>query len=234
MHAYDQLELAYQRLTRRTSQLDWLAGWGHPDQLVAAIRDHHTSPAASDDTLRRLIVAAASYPDALTIALHALAPALRARLGRAVTDEYRNDALTDLAFVLLDGRRLERAQLAHRLVNRAHNRAYQAARRLVSRGTVHPVEVVPTDPDRLTERLMSGDPTDQIVDRVDLARFHHAVKQAIDDGHISATAWDTFRRHRLERAVNPAAPACTGSERVVAGRLERRLRPLIETCLHAA
>jgi len=34
--------------------------------------------------------------------MYALAPRLRIRLGRAVTDEYRHDVLTDLALVLLD------------------------------------------------------------------------------------------------------------------------------------
>lgn len=234
MHAYDTLELAYRRLARRAPLLDWLTAFGTPDDVVAVIRNHRPDPTRSDDTLRQLIALTAEHPDALTVALHALAPALRARIGRAITDEYRADALTDLAFVLLDGHALDRPGLAHRLVNRAHNRTYQTALRVVSRGTVNPIQMVPTDPDRLVTRGQMGDFADQVADRVDLQRFRGAVRDAIADGRLSQTAWDAYERHRLARALDLGTRACNGSERVIAGRAERKLRPLIEMCLHAA
>ncbi|MEZ5246043.1 MAG: hypothetical protein R2707_13170 [Acidimicrobiales bacterium] len=50
----------------------------------------------------------------MIVASFALVPLLRARLGRAVTDEYRNDALTELTIVLLDAPTVG-AHLARRL-----------------------------------------------------------------------------------------------------------------------
>jgi hypothetical protein len=67
------------------------------DEIVTAIRDDHPDPSRSDTILRGLLVTDHAQRDASTVVLHALAPALRSRLGRAITDEYRSDALTDPA-----------------------------------------------------------------------------------------------------------------------------------------
>ena len=103
MNVFRQLDTTYQHLTTRPRPA-WLAAItsGGYDDVVAAIRDDRPNTATSDSTLRALLAIARHQPDALTVAMHALAPRLRARLARSVTDDYRADALTDLTIVLLD------------------------------------------------------------------------------------------------------------------------------------
>jgi hypothetical protein len=113
MNPYRNLDTAYRHLALRSTPPAWQSELGDLDGIVTAIRHDHPDPTASDTMLRRLLAVGRAEPDALTVALYALAPALRARIGRAVTDEYRADALTDLAFVLLDSA-LDRPRLAHR------------------------------------------------------------------------------------------------------------------------
>lgn len=234
MNPYRNLDTAYRHLALRSTPPAWQSELGDLDGIVTAIRHDHPDPTASDTMLRRLLAVGRAEPDALTVALYALAPALRARIGRAVTDEYRADALTDLAFVLLDSA-LDRPRLAHRLVNRAHNRAYKAAARVTRRGVVRPVTIAPHDPEQLAH-LHSSTPdiADTVAAHLDLARFHTAVHQAIAAGELSPTTWAAYRDHRLRRAVDPTAPVCNGVERKLATRAGARLQPLIDTHLHAA
>lgn len=235
MNLYRQLSVAHQQLNTRQPRPGWHRDLGDLDDIVAAIRDDHPDPAASDTVLRRLLTVSRREPDALTVVLYALAPRLLARIGRAVTDEYRSDALADLAFVLLDSP-LDRAGLAHRLVNRAHNRTYKAAVRTHQRGVVHPVTITPQDPDRLLRRHETAGPdmVDTVVRRIDLTRFHAAVQDALTTGTLSPAAWAAYRDHRLRRAVDPAAPVCNGTQRTTALRAAGQLQPLIDIYLHAA
>lgn len=238
MNLYRTLDAHYARLARRTPPAAWRTGCATHDEIVTVIRDDHPDPARSDQVLRRLLVTGHAHRDASTVVLHALAPALRSRLGRAVTDEYRSDALTDLAFVLLDADRatLDRPGLAHRLVNRAHTRAHKAAHRTYQRGAVRPVTIAPTDPSRLSDRAVAipTDVADLVAVHVDLYRFLAAAEAAVDSGRLSSNVWAAYRSHRLARAVDPDQPPCDGVQRQLARRAATRLQPLVDTYLHAA
>jgi hypothetical protein len=235
MNLFRQLDATYQHLTARPRPA-WLATIvnGGLDDVVTAIRDDRPDTAASDTTLRTLLDLASEYPDALTVAMHALAPQLRARLSRSVTDDYRGDVLTDLALVLLDSP-LEGPRLARRLVNRAHNRTYKAARSAYVRGLVNVTTITPHDPQRFVRQRDGGEDIATVVARrVDLARFHTAVRAAIHNGHLSESAWAAYRDHRLARVVDPDARLCSSHERTTASRTARKLEPLIDSHLHTA
>lgn len=237
MNLYRQLDTAYQHVTTR-AQLPWLATvtTNGCDEVVAAIRDDQPDSTTSDATLRALLEAARRDPDALTVALHALVPRLRVRLGRSVTDDYRGDVLTDLAMVLLDSP-FDGPRLAARLVNRAHNRTHKAARSVHTRGVVNITTITPLDPAHFAHRHDASDTEDVATiatDRVDLARFHSAVRAAIEDGELTDDAWAAYRDHRLHRSLDPGARLCTSHERTTASRTARKLEPLIGTYLHAA
>lgn len=232
---YRTLDTAYQRLANRSRPRPWQAGYATLDELVAAIRDDHPDPTRSDELMRRLLAAGPNDSDAWTVVLYALAPELRARTGRAVTVEYRIDALTDLLLVLVDAIGIDRPRLAHRLVNRAHNRVHRGANRGRQHGSVHPTITAPADPNRFAdEPAATSDVEELVAQRVDLARFHRAIDAAITAGAVSATLWDAYRAHRLARAVDPSQPTCDGTQRQLARRAAIRLAPFVETYLHAA
>lgn len=237
MNLFRQLDAAYHHLSTRPRP-GWLATVtsGGCDEAVAAIRNDQPDPATSDATLRALVDVAHRQPDALTVALHALAPRLRARLGRSVTADYRGDVLTYLAIVLLDSP-LDEPRLAARLVNRAHNRAHKAARSVHIRGVVNITTVAPIDPAHFIRRYDPSHDEDiatVAADRADLARFHTAVRTAIEDGLLTEDAWTAYRDHRLGRVLDPDARLCSSHERTTATRTARKLAPLVDTYLHAA
>lgn len=235
MNLFQDLDTTYQHLAHRPRPT-WLAQLcnGELDDMVATIRDTRRDTTASDRALRALIGIGRQEPDALTVAMYALVPQLRARLGRTVTDEYRHDVLTDLAFVMLDSA-LDGPRLANRLVNRAHNRTYKAAQRVHSRGAVHVTTITPQDPGHLARHAGRGDDVATVVSRrVDLTRFHTAICAAIDDGTLSERAWAAYRDHRLRRALDVDDRVCTSHERTTASRTARKLEPLISKYLHAA
>lgn len=239
MNLYRQLDTAYQHFTTRPrlrpGWLDTVTADGY-DEVVAAIRNDQPDPTTSDTALRALLEAARRHPDALTVALHALAPRLRARLGRSVTDDYRGDVLTDLAFVLLDSP-LDGRGLAARLVNRAHNRTHKAARSVHTRGVVNITTIAPLDPNHFARRHDSGNDDDVATiaaRRADLARFHAAVRAAVHDGQLTDDAWAAYRDHRLRRVLDPDARLCTSHERTIASRTARKLESIIDHNLHAA
>ena len=241
MNPYRDLDDAYQRLARRPARRAILTRQGADlEAIVATIRDDTPNSGPSDLTLRALIAAGRTDPDALTVALYALAPELRARLSRTATGEYHADALGDLALVILDSD-LDRPGLAHRLVNRAHNRVWRNARRVHIRGVLNITTTVPCPPDRLA-RLhdhrpgIGADIADTVADRVDLQRFQAAIEAAITEGLIPPEVWAAYRDHRLHRAVAGGLPSSTSRERVAAHRAARRLAPYIDAYLgsHAA
>lgn len=241
MNPYRDLDDAYQRLARRPARRTVLTRQGADlDAIVATIRNDTPDSGPSDLTLRSLIAAGRTDPDALTVVLYALAPELRARLSHAATGEYHADALGDLALVVLDSD-LDRPRLAHRLVNRAHNRVWRNARRVHTRGVVNIITTAPCPPDRLA-RLhdhrpgVTADVADTVVNRVDLERFLSVIETAIADGSIPPEVWAAYRDHRLHRAVAVGLPSSTSRERVAAHRAARRLAPYIDTYLglHAA
>lgn len=240
MNPFTSLESAYRTLAARP------ASWTTPglgddlDRIVAVIRGDQADPGVSDRTLRAIIDIGRAEPDAVTVALHALAPALRSRLARAVTLEYQADALCELAFVLLDSD-LERPGLAHRLVNRAHSRVWRHARRAHTRGTRNPVTTLPVPPGRLGPLIdhLHGpvhDVADTAAARVDLTRFASAVRTAVTEGALPEAAWTTYRDRRLQRAITGVASPSTGTERVVVHRTGQKLKPYIDSYLspHAA
>lgn len=241
MNPYRDLDDAYQRLVRHPARRTIPSG---PDgdlaAVVATIRDDTPDSGPSDLALRSLIAAGRTNPDALTVVLHALAPQLRARLSHAATGEYYADALGDLALVVLDSD-LDGPGLAHRLVNRAHNRVWRSARRVHTRGVLNITTTAPFSPDRLARVRdqrpgVTADVADTVVNRVDLERFQTAIEAAIADGLILSEVWAAYRRHRLQRAVTGGLPTSSSRERVAAHRAARRLAPYIDTYLglHAA
>ncbi|MGE3689380.1 MAG: hypothetical protein AB7J47_23815 [Acidimicrobiia bacterium] len=237
MNLYRQLDTAYQHLTTRPRPV-WLATvtTNGCAEVVTAIRNDQPDPTTSDATLRALLQAARRHPDALTVALHALVPRLRVRLGRSVTDDYRGDVLSDLTMVLLDSP-LDGPRLAARLVNRAHNRTHKAARSVHTRGVVNIRTVAPLDPVHFAHRREASDTEDVAtiaVRRADLARFRMAVQAAIDDGELTEDAWAAYRDHRLVRVLDADARLCTSHERTTATRTARKLAPLVQSYLHAA
>ena len=119
MNLFRHIEADYRRVARDGLPDQWRIDAATPDDAVEAIRDHRQNQARSDDLTRRLATIARTDQRAAVVVLYALAPLLGARLGRAVTAEYRTDALTELAMVILDSP-LDGPRLAHRLVNRAH------------------------------------------------------------------------------------------------------------------
>lgn len=238
MTLFDELDAAYEHVAGRTCP-DWLAGITSADlpTVVEAIRRGAHDPQArqvADTFLRDLITLGRHQTDALTVALYALAPQLRAGLGRAVTDDYRDEVLTDLTMVLLDSP-LDGTGLARLLLRRAHSRTRRAARRTHTRGTRNVRTIAPADPTTLARQ---PDPRDDIATtvarRVDLDRFAAAVHTALDTGQLSESAWTIYREHRLRRAVDTVEHPSTSHERSTATRTARQLEPLITTYLHAA
>lgn len=235
MILYRQLDDAYRRV-RRQPRPAWLDDTGAVcvDDAIAAIRADRPDPTNSDRVLRTLVEIGRQAPDALTVALYALAPKLRIRLGRTVTDEYRTDVLTDLALVLLDSS-LTGPRLAARVVNRAHNRAHKADRRIRTHGIVNVMTVTVREPEHFV-RVGSDDEDVAAIaaHRADLCRFHEAVQHRIDEGRLTPAAWEAYRDHRLRRAVDPDAPVCSDHERITASRTATKLARMVDTYLHAA
>ncbi len=235
MSLYHRLDDAYRRLRRRPRP-SWLAEVfaGDLDDAVTIIRSDQPDSTASDRLLHALIHVGRDEPDALTVALYALVPKLRTRLMRTVTDDYRSDVLTDLAFVQLDAS-LDGPRLAARVVNRAHSRAHKAEQRTRIHGNVNVTTVAPRDPEHFNRlRAHDEDIAVTVARRVDLARFHVAVRTAIDRGDVSELAWAAYCDHRLRRVLDSDARVCSGNERITASRTARKLIPLVDTYLHAA
>jgi hypothetical protein len=235
MNLFRHIEADYRRIARDGLPDQWCIDFATLDDVVDAIRDHREHQERSDDLTRHLATIARTDQRAAVVVLYALAPLLGARLGRAVTTEYRTDALTELAMVILDSP-LDGPRLAHRLVNRAHTRVYKAARRVEQRGVVHIVEIAPVDPQRMPASVGTCTPdiADGVTDRLALARFHQAVLTAVRGGDLSGSVWAAYRDHRLRRAVDSSPPASTAVQRKLASRAASRLQPLVDQYLHAA
>lgn len=137
--------------------------------------------------------------------------------------------------VILDSS-LAGPRLAHRLVNRAHTRVYEGARRVERWGVVHIVEIAPVDPQRMAANIRTCTPdlADAVTDRLALARFRDASMTAVVSGTLSAPVWVAYRDHRLRRALDPSGPTSTGVQRKLASRAATRIQPLIDQYLHAA
>jgi hypothetical protein len=235
MNLYNTIDTDYRRVARRRLPDTWELQVDSTDEAVAAIRSHQENPDRSDDLTRRLALLARTDQRAGVVLLYALAPLLRSRLGRSITEEYRNDALSELAIVILHSN-LDGTRLAHRLVNRAHTRVHKAARRVEQRGVVHVVEIAPVDPRRLMGNAAThvADIADVVVDRLAITDFNGAVLAAVESGDLSPSLWAAFRDHRLRRAIDPSGPTSTGVERKVASRAALRIQPLVDQYLHAA
>jgi hypothetical protein len=235
MNLFRHIEADYRRVTRDGLPDQWCIDLATLDDVVEAIRDHREHQERSDDLTRHLATTARTDQRAAVVVLYALAPLLGARLGRAVTTEYRTDALTELAMVILDSP-LDGPRLAHRLVNRAHTRVYKAARRVEQRGVVHIVEIATVDPQRLMANpgTRALDIADGVTDRLALATFNDAVLTAVERGDLCASLWAAFRDHRLRRAVDSSHSPSTGVQRKLASRAALRIQPLVDQYLHAA
>lgn len=235
MNLYTTIDADYRRLTRRPLPDTWQLPVATSDEAVAAIRSHREHPERSDELTRRLALLARTDHRASVVLLHALAPLLRSRLGRSITDEYRNDALSELAIVVLDSN-LDGIRLAPRLVNRAHTRLYKSARRVERRGVVNTVAIVPVDPQQLMANpaYYVADIADGVIDRLAITSFNKAVLTAVGSGGLPLSLWVAFRDHRLRRAIDPSGPTSTGVERKMASRAASRVQSLVDHYLHAS
>lgn len=236
MNLFRHIEADYRRIDRDGLPDLWCIDLATLDDVIEVIRDHREQQERSDDLTRHLATIARTDQRAAVVVLYALAPLLGARLGRSVTAEYRTDALTELAMVIL-GSPLDGSRLAHRLVNRAHTRVYKAARRVEHRGVVHIVEIAPIDPQRMAANAGTcvSDIAEGVTNRLALARFNEAVMTAVATGDLSESVWSAFRDHRLRRALDPSGGAAsTGVQRKLASRAAARVQPLVAQYLHAA
>lgn len=238
MNPYRELDAAYQRLHRHASSRH-LSDLGDLDHLVGVIRNDTPDSAASDRALRQLILTGRSLPAATTIAIYALAPALRARIARTATAEYHHDAVAELAIVILDSD-IDGPRLAHRIVNRTHSRIWRSARSQHTRGVLNVTTTVPCDPERLAlldrKAAWSDGIDDAVVNRLALEQFRAAVEHAVADGVLPVDVWTVYCNHRIRRALVTGLPASTAQERVAAHRAARRLAPYVDAHLgvHAA
>ena len=148
--------------------------------------------------------------------------------------EYRSDALTDLATVVLEGD-LAGPRIGHRLVNRAHTRTHKHHHRVRHRGYIEETTVDPYPPEWVIEagdrRGVGADVADLAAARVDIGRFHEAIMELLLSGALPLAAWEVYRDHRLGSDFVMAAPAPT-ERRVAAYRAARRLQPLVDSHLH--
>ena len=238
---YGELARAYQRLAVR--RLAWIGepsfvNHGGLDGIVAAVRADHPDASASDRLVRRLASIGHEEESAMVVLLYALADELRFRLGRAFTAEYRSDALTDLATVVLEGD-LAGPRIGHRLVNRAHTRTHKHHHRIRHRGYIEETTVDPYPPEWVIEagdrRGVGADVADLAAARVDIARFHEAIMELLSSGVLPLAAWEVYRDHRLRSVFVLPAPAPT-ERRVAAYRVAQKLQPLVDSHLrgHAA
>lgn len=236
------LEVAYRQLTRRPPC--WvsepaLVRCGDLDGIVAAIRNDRPDPSDSDTVLRALAAIARHDHDAATVGLYSLSAELRKRLSRAVTGEYRADALGDLAAVILEGNSAG-VGLGHRFVNRAHNRTNKHHRGVRHHGRTVPSTVDPLPTDRVVEhqdrQVAPADIGDVVAARLDLERFRMAIAAAITAGELTEEAWQTYADHRLRVVYLPDRSPVPTRQRVAAYRAAKRLQPIVDFHLqgHAA
>lgn len=236
------LAVAYQHLTRRPPR--WishpsLSCYGALDGIVAAIRDDLPDSTDSDATLRTLATIGRDDSRAVTVALHSLVPELARRISRATTVEFRADALSELAAVILEPGE-GRSQLAHRYVNRAHNRIHKHHHRVRNRGKAAPFTVHPLPNDRVLDyrdrQADRADIADLVAARVDLERFGIGIAAAIADGTLQSRTWVTFSDLRLRVVYVADRQPIPTRERVAAWRASKKVQPRIDQHLqgHAA
>jgi hypothetical protein len=130
-------ELSLARSVRRIAHRhEWLPAVDL-HEVVDVIRQDDND--ASDNALRTLIHV--RHRDAMTVAMHALAPRVRAKV-RDNDHEYVQNVYGDLAMVLAEGPH-DGERLARRLVGRAHKRTYASVRRVTRKGASGQVHVIP-------------------------------------------------------------------------------------------
>lgn len=239
---FHDLAVAYHHVTRRPpawTRHHTLSAYGGIDGIVEAIRDDRPNPARSDAALRALLTIGRGDGRATTVALFSLAAELEQRVNRAVTDEYRADALGELAAVILEGSTAG-SGLGHRFVNRAHNRTHKHHHRVRHHGRTVPSTVEPLPADRLIEhhdrRSTPVDIADLVAAHVDLERFGTAIAVAIAEGDVDQQTWATYAGHRLRVLYVPGRAPVPTRQRVAAYRAAKKLQPIIDVHLqgHAA
>lgn len=239
---YSELARVYRHLARRPPA--WAAQLAPGDAagldaVVQLVRASDADSTRSDVTIRALAGLAHDDRSAATVLLHALAPKLRQQLSRAATAEYRADALTELAIVILEND-LDGEGLARRLVNRAHTRTYKHEYRIRHHGTADLKIVDPCPPDRLTDlrdrQTAVTDIASGVADRVDLERFIASAVALVATGSMTAGSWHALVEHRLTGALTGSGRTAPTRQRVAAHRAVRRLAPLVSRhlSLHAA
>ena len=108
--------------------------------IARIISNDRPTTIASDQMARHLAMIARDDRDAMTVLLAAMSRRLRNRLRTNASDDYHLDGLAVLAILLLEAN-LDQPRVVGRMVNRAHNQIWKAARKEYQRGTVNPVVV---------------------------------------------------------------------------------------------
>jgi hypothetical protein len=191
------LRSSYQRLATRPVPITWLrsepylAAYRTPAEIVAAIRDEDTCE-RSDATLRAIRRLARTDRDAATVALEALTIYLSFQLPARATEVFRNDALSDMAMVLLEDNDDHGRRLARRLARRAQARTSRRAR--LEQRCAEPLHVV-------DDVLDDADVAEVATNRAHLHEMHQRIQAAIKDGSLARAAWDDFRDARLAPVI---------------------------------
>lgn len=191
---HHQIRTAYRHLATRPVPASWTARQPALDrykscaELVAAVRGTDR-PAEADRVVRALAAIAHHDDDAGTVLVEALVWAMRSRLAGNSSAEFRDDALVELAIVILEADDLDRLDnLAQRLVRRAHSRA---SRRLQATLSAKALECQIGD----AEHHLSSDDDPAVVaaDRAHLDETLAIIDHSIQTGQLSPRAWEDCR-----------------------------------------
>jgi hypothetical protein len=215
-------------------------------ELFAVIRDTR-APETSDRALRRLAREGRLDPDVVTLIVGALAPQLRMWTAKGRSPEFHDDLLGELTLAVYDA--IERGdfetcgQLAARVRWRTHVRVSKHNRKTRVHGETNLTTTDPCSPEVLAVlcaehgETPAADPVGEAaMARVDLARFGVACREAVEAGSLPAKVWDSYRQHRLARAlVEPMGPT-PNAERKRAERAAARMQWFVDDLLggHAA
>ena len=205
--------------------------------ITKIVSNDRPSTLESDLLARRLADIARTDRDAMTVLLAAMSRRLRNRFRTNATDDYHTDGLAVLAILLLEVS-LDQPRVVGRMVNRAHNQIWKAARKEYQRGTVNPVVVDPCAPETLSRyhdrRSAVDDVADQSVRNADLTRFAAKVQEAVADRSVPPSTWINYRDHHLAHELTETGRSAT--DRVRACRAIAVIQPFIEQhlVLHAA
>jgi hypothetical protein len=164
--------------------------------LVDAVRNYR-EPVVADQVVRALASLAHHDTDAGMVLLEALVWALRSRAGGNCSGAFRDEALVELAIVVLEADDLaELDNLPQRLARRAHARV---SRRLQVESATRRRELAIGDIELQIPH--PDDPADIATDRAHLAATLAVIDRHVESGRLSERAWEDCRDGWLAPSV---------------------------------